>query len=132
MGWRCFAGCMRMPHQLSVDEICQLVSAMLLAGYPTIDKTAGIVNVSTRTLQRQLSKAGVTYAELVAGCRFKEAKRLLRESEEDIQNISTRLGYEDPSSFSRAFQRWAGITPRRYRCQLIHSHVNSGYLDLVQ
>jgi AraC-like DNA-binding protein len=25
------------------------------------------------------------------------------------------VGYTDPSYFSRAFRRWAGVTPRSYR-----------------
>lgn len=111
-----------MPRKLSVYEICQLITAMLHSGYPTVDKTAGILEISKRTLQRQLSQSGVTYAELVTRCRLKEAQSLLKYSEQDVQEIAAMLGYADPSSFSRAFMRWSGTTPRRYRCEQVRLH----------
>lgn len=106
-----------MPRSITVDEICQLLLALLSSGYPTIDKVARLFHSSPRSLQRWLSKEGVAYAGLVSRCRCKEAQRLLLESEERVQDIAARLGYADPSSFSRAFVRWTGTSPRNYRRQ---------------
>ena len=111
-----------MSRSLTVDEICQLLLALLSSGYPTIDKVAGLLHSSPRSLQRQLGKEGVTYAELVSRCRFREAQRLLTESEDAVQEIAARLGYADPSSFGRAFVRWAGTSPRQYRRQQLGFH----------
>jgi len=110
-----------MPRSLTVDEICQLLLALLRSGYPTIDEVARLLHSSPRSLQRRLNKEGLAYAELVSRCRCKEACSLLVESEERVQDIAARLGYADPSSFSRAFMRWTGSSPRNYRRQQMRS-----------
>jgi AraC-like DNA-binding protein len=84
-----------MPRSITVDEICQLLLALLNSGYPTIDKVARLLHSSPRSLQRRLRKEGVAYAELVSRCRCKEAQRLL----------------------VRAFMSWTGTSPRNYRRQ---------------
>ena len=106
-----------MPRSITVDEICQLLLALLGSGYPTIDKVARLLHSSPRSLQRRLRKEGVAYAELVSRCRRNEAQRLLVKSEASVQEIAARLGYADPSSFSRAFMSWTGSSPRNYRRQ---------------
>ena len=106
-----------MSRSLTVDEICQLLLALLSSGYPTIDKVARLLHSSPRSLQRRLRQEEITYTELVSRCRFKEAQRLLTESEDAVQDIAARLGYADPSSFGRAFLRWTGTSPRHYRRQ---------------
>jgi AraC-like DNA-binding protein len=32
-----------------------------------------------------------------------------------VSEVAFLLGYEDPSSFQRAFRRWAGVSPRAFR-----------------
>lgn len=44
-----------------------------------------------------------------------EAKRLLLTTEDSIEEIAHRIGYENVQSFSRQFTRWANCTPRDYR-----------------
>lgn len=84
-------------------------------GYPTIDQTALRMGIRVRTLQRRLSAAGLTYTELVETARFEIACHRLSGGGTRISEIAETLGYSDPGSFSRAFQRWAGMTPRDYR-----------------
>ena len=91
------------------------VRTLLPAGYPTVEQGAGCVGVSVRTLQRRLHHHGLTYSELVEHVRHEEACRLLQEHGRGIAEIAVRLGYSDPSHFSRAFRRWEGISPRVYR-----------------
>ena len=106
-----------MSRPVSVDEICDLISALLRSGYPTLDQVAGLLKASPRSLQRRLGKEKLTYSELVSRCRLKEAQRLLGKSEERVQDIAAQLGYADASSFSRAFSGWTGGSPRDYRRQ---------------
>ena len=72
---------------------------------------------SVRTLQRRLQESGLSYSELVNELRFETAARLLRETDATALEIALEVGYEDPSHFSRAFKRLAGISPREYRRQ---------------
>jgi AraC-like DNA-binding protein len=53
--------------------------------------------------------------EFVSTIRLKEAARLLRDTELHINEISARVGYEDPYFFSRIFKRWFGLSPVHFR-----------------
>ena len=44
-----------------------------------------------------------------------EARRLLADTEEPIDNIVYLTGFSEPSTFYRAFKRWSGMTPVQYR-----------------
>lgn len=53
----------------------------------------------------------------IEDCRFQVACRLLRDTEVEIWRIAQMLGYSTLQVFSRAFQRWSGMRPSRYRDQ---------------
>jgi AraC-like DNA-binding protein len=46
------------------------------------------------------------------------ALRKLKTTRLPIGQVAKELGFRDPSSFSRAFQRWTGMSPRTYRRML--------------
>ncbi|MGB5606919.1 MAG: helix-turn-helix transcriptional regulator [Gammaproteobacteria bacterium] len=95
----------------------QVVIDVLPNGYPSIASTAARIGISVRTMQRRLAESGVNYSEFVAQVRFEQACRDLKNPRIPLGKVSVRLGYRDPSSFSRAFARWAGMAPRQYRQQ---------------
>lgn len=80
-----------------------------------IEKVAQRLGFSTRTLQRHLGANGIEFSSLVEDVRGRAAISLLEQEGKSISDISFTLGYADVSSFSRAFQRWHGISPRKYR-----------------
>jgi AraC-like DNA-binding protein len=82
---------------------------------PTLDGVARSLGVSARTLQRQLRQEGVTFAKLLAELRREMAPSLLRDGQNSVSEVAFLLGYEDPSAFRRAFQRWFGRSPRSFR-----------------
>jgi AraC-like DNA-binding protein len=106
-------------RRLSVDAICRLIDTLLPGGYPVIGEVAQLLQISSRTLQRQLNEDGISYSALVERCRCRIACESLEHTRDSIQDIAALLGYRDVSSFSRAFQRWTGRTPRSYRSQSI-------------
>lgn len=59
--------------------------------------------------------AGKPLSEYVIGVRINQAKLLLRDSEESIDQISGKLGYGDISFFCRQFKNAVGISPGKYR-----------------
>ena len=84
-------------------------------GYPAIERVAEHIGSSVRTLQRRLSEAGVTHTALVEHARRDMALKKLKTTRLPIGQVAKELGFRDPSSFSRAFQRWTGMSPRTYR-----------------
>jgi len=99
---------------------------LLLAGYldesPTISDSADLVGMSERTLQRRLAQDGTSFNELLDQVRFDTARQLLQNDSISVTDISGELGYKDPANFTRAFRRWAGVSPRKHRQLLSRAH----------
>jgi AraC-like DNA-binding protein len=96
----------------------QVVAVLLGRRCPDIHQVADSMLTSPRTLQRRLHGAGLTYGHLVAEARRASAERLLAEPERTIADVGRTLGYSDPAHFTRAFQRWTGLSPRAFRAAL--------------
>ena len=82
---------------------------------PSLDAVAKSLGMSARTLQRQLKQEGVSFGGLLAELRREMAPSLLRDGQNSVSEVAFLLGYEDPSAFRRAFQRWFGSSPRSFR-----------------
>jgi len=98
-----------------VTSIEQLVVSLLADGYPSIHAAADSANMSSRTLQRRLAEAGMTYTGLVKASRIRLARDWLTETDMPIAEIAAKLGYTDISNFARAFHLETGIAPRAFR-----------------
>lgn len=99
-------------------EYQSVVEALISDGYPAIERVAEHMGSSARTLQRRLHEAGLTHTDLVDHVRRDVALRRLKTTRLPIGQVAKELGFRDPSSFSRAFQRWTGMSPRAYRRML--------------
>ena len=104
-----------MPAAGFVDTLRQLVGTLLKGEPPRIETMAEITGLSVRTLQRHLSKNGLSHSELVDQARYQAATQLLEDTDIRITDIAMELQYTDSANFTRAFKRWAGVTPREYR-----------------
>ena len=94
----------------------RIASAELaLTGPLTVGRIAGHLGLSSRTLQRHLAGQGASLRAIVEESRLEVARVLLCKTDLTVQEIAARSGYKTPSSFARAFARWAGIPPRAWR-----------------
>ncbi len=82
---------------------------------PDMQAVARELGVSRRTLQRRIAEEGATFRQLLAEARQELARTYLREPSIEISQLAHLVGYEDPSSFYRAFRSWEGTTPARWR-----------------
>lgn len=98
-------------------------------GHPGVREVALATGMSVRTFQRQLAQRGLTYSELVDEVRYDEARRRLANPGKRIKRVAVEVGFAEPASFTRAFRRWTGLSPREYRQKLgLHRPpVSSGY-----
>lgn len=101
------------------DTVRQRVHAsiwsLLADGAPTLAQVAAALRWSPRTLQRHLAAEGTSLQAEVEAIRKRMALAALRDRSTPIDDVSFLLGYAEPSTFYRAFKRWTGTTPRRFR-----------------
>ncbi|VEG92298.1 AraC family transcriptional regulator [Legionella spiritensis] len=81
----------------------------------SMEKVAAQLCMSSRTLRRHLQRCGISYQELVDSVRQQKAETFLRNNTMSVTEISFLLGFNDTSSFSKAFKRWTSYTPSDYR-----------------
>ena len=105
--------------ELSVQElpayVQHLMKNFLPNGRVTIDLVADYMMLSSRSLQRYLTEEGTSFQKLLDETRKTMAERYLQESGISLTQLSGILGYSDLAAFSRAFQRWYGVSPRQWR-----------------
>lgn len=89
----------------------RLIGLAMLDGRPSIDWLCRHLKLSRRTLQRRLATYGTSFDVLFDRVAFARAQSLLQ-SGSGVTDVAYELGYSDPAHFSRAFRRWAGVSPR--------------------
>jgi AraC-like DNA-binding protein len=90
----------------------------LPAGEPIEEAAARSLGMSLRNLQRRLEEEGTTYRKALNETRREIARSCLEEGHTSVTEIAFLLGFADTSSFSRAFRRWTGVSPRAYTRRL--------------
>lgn len=96
-------------------KIKQVLVEALPGGATSVEHVARRLRVSKRSLQRRLNEEGTSYQHLLNETRFEMSERYLKKSSLSLPEISYLLGFRDTSSFFRAFQGWAGMTPGAFR-----------------
>jgi len=107
------------------DSVRQIIDSYALTGSITIEDLAYLTEQSVRTLQRRLKLAGLNFNGLISEARYRHSRNKLRNSDLSVTEIAKLLGYSDAAHFTRAFRRWAGVTPsnfRKHRATLPGSH----------
>lgn len=94
-----------------------MLPSYLEEGFPALAEIAEMAGASTRSFQRELAYAGLTYSDLLDTIRFENASKLLRDTDSRIIEVAFSSGYADPAHFTRAFRRMSGVTPRQFREQ---------------
>lgn len=76
---------------------------------------AEFAGLSQRTLQRRLAESSTSFQKVLDQARYEAALELIADPTNRVADISEYIGYENPQHFIRAFKRWSGLTPNRYR-----------------
>lgn len=102
-------------HSSRVLAVQQYLPAAHGKGFRQLAEVAAAMRVSPRTLKRQLAGAGTSFSALLEHARRERAIELLFTRRRKLETIAFELGYADVASFARAFRRWTGSSPGRYR-----------------
>ncbi|PAD37158.1 AraC family transcriptional regulator [Terribacillus saccharophilus] len=104
------------------ETVKSILKHNLSSGRPDINKVAGELSISERTLQRRLTGAGTNFKDLLAETRHEMARDYLVDPSLDIKEVAFLLGYEELNSFYRAFRHWEGETPSNWRTEHLSSN----------
>lgn len=107
-------------------ETRRVIMSRIPRGETEIQSVARCLATSARSLQRRLSAAGTSYQELLDSTRCEAASRYLHDRELSVGEVAYLLGYSEPSAFHRAFKRWNGITPQKFRHQRSEKPASTG------
>lgn len=105
-------------QQASTETLAERVRSHLglfSGSYPSAEEVARSLDLTERTLRRQLAEEGCSFRDLLAEVRHAKARHLLRHTHLPIEAVAQQLGYAESAAFIHAFQRWAGMTPSAFR-----------------
>ncbi|MCX4240991.1 AraC family transcriptional regulator [Paraliomyxa miuraensis] len=102
-----------------LDAVREYIAEALRHGrHPTLVGAAKRMGTSTRTLQRTLRAAELSYDALLDETRQRLSLEYLDDDRLTIGEVAVVLGYSEPATFYRAFKRWTGVPPGAYRARL--------------
>lgn len=105
------------PRSSFKEHVKVVLKRRLASGRPDISAVARDLGTSERTLQRRVTEEGSTFRSLVQDARRELGHKLLSEETADIAEVACLLGFQDVTSFYRAFRGWEGTTPQAWRRQ---------------
>ncbi|WP_346911715.1 helix-turn-helix domain-containing protein [uncultured Roseibium sp.] len=97
------------------DVVRDLLKLQLRVGNAPEDVVASRLGLGIRTFQRRLRTEGYTFRELRLEETMRRAAALLSTGDLNIAETAFALGYEEPNSFRRAFQKFFDVAPSQYR-----------------
>ncbi len=104
------------PHSDSIrDAVASAIRDGLTHGRHDFNFVAGRLGMSSRSLQRRIAVSETTFSLIRDDIRFELATSMLTRSNLSMGEIAYRLGYSEIASFTHAFSKRFGRSPRRYR-----------------
>lgn len=98
-----------------MEQLIDLIDLSFSDGRPTLDRTARLLGLGPRALQRSLSRNGTQFRTLLELARKRRAAALLLETERPVKAIAGDLGYGETGNFTHAFRSWFGTSPTAFR-----------------
>lgn len=99
------------------ERILKYLMKTSYLGVLSLEEVAANFNLTPRSLQRKLQNEETSFQQLVDSVKKSMAIHLLSAGNHQIKEISSMLGYNELSAFSRAFRRWTGKAPQNFREQ---------------
>lgn len=98
-------------------KIRSLIGREIHGELPSFTDIAKQLFMTPQTLRRRLKSENTSYQELKDNIRRDIAIYYLSQPSLGINDIASKVGFTEPSTFHRAFKKWTGVTPLAYRQQ---------------
>jgi AraC-like DNA-binding protein len=100
-----------------LDRVQGEIRSLLPDGQASIENVSNNLRLARWTLQRRLADQGFSFSDIVDLVRRALAIHYIGQPSVSVVAIAEILGYSELSAFSRAFSRWFGVCPSRFRQQ---------------
>jgi AraC-like DNA-binding protein len=108
------------PTDFRIEKVVRLLNE---DSSLTLADLASACTLSISRLSHLFKAAtGLTLREFRRNCRFQAAMKMLATTDMQIKQIAYTLGYHHTSSFVRAFELHAGVSPSDYRRCEVRDH----------
>ena len=84
---------------------------------PDTNLVAKHLGMAARTLQRRLREEGASFRVIVEETRRDIALSMLQEPGRRVVDVAVAVGFDEATSFSKAFRRWMGQSPTDYQAR---------------
>ncbi|MEZ9231692.1 helix-turn-helix domain-containing protein [Vibrio amylolyticus] len=84
----------------------------------TVEQAAKLLKMTPRTFQRRLKEERTSFRNVKESLMLSVSCELMEEGH-SLTHISSQLGYNNISHYSRAFKRVTGLTPKSYRKSIL-------------
>ncbi len=105
-------------HHITEFKIERLLESFKLGYIPKLDEIADMLNVSRRTIERDLQQEGTHFQNIKRRFLQRKSYELLSKQNLSIKEIANQLDYSNSQNFIRTFKNWNGVSPNEYRLML--------------
>ncbi len=107
----------RQRHLLS-HEVRRILLADKDARWLDVEEVAQTLNMNPNQLWRRLQREGNSFLGIREQIKRDWALVLLDDPAHTVEGVADQLHYSDVSAFRKAFRKWTGVSPGRYRGQI--------------
>lgn len=106
-------GLRRMSHKYDIKSVLNYVVNNLHEPF-TLEILAKVYKVGVSKLRKDFVKeSGLAFSRYLLRVRMETARKLLRGNHDyAIGEVSVKVGYQNPASFSREYRKFYGLTPK--------------------
>jgi AraC-like DNA-binding protein len=108
--------------EIKKGDIVRQIQSVIIENLPSGNVTDNLIarelNLSERSLQRKLKERGTSFRALLDNVRKMAAIQYIKNPVNSMSDIAFLLGFSEQSAFSRAFKKWTGTSPIKYRNSL--------------
>jgi AraC-like DNA-binding protein len=107
----------RIAQRATISERAEQVTRALLASgvRPQSESVGRKLGMTSRTLQRRLAEEGTNFRALRDAILWEAVEVLLSNPSLKIEAIALSVGFSEVAAFSKAYRRWKGYPPTRFR-----------------
>lgn len=105
----------KLDRQDVITCVRQKIIELLDSGSCSRERVAAALGLSPSVLRTRLAQRGTGFQELLDSTRKELAYSYLSQSARTVTEVSFLLGFSDTGNFTRAFRRWAGVSPSEFR-----------------